>query len=285
MNYRHAFHAGNFADVVKHLALVSILLHLRKKESAFTVIDTHAGRGLYDLHGEAAERTGEAARGIGRILRLLDSGTELPPALQHYVEIVKQIGDGVYAGSPIIAASLLRSQDRLVAIEKHEEDAAALKSALGWFRRRALHSECADGYARLNALLPPPERRGLVLIDPPFESPDEFRDEARALTGALRRFANGIYLLWFPIKSAGDANAFCGEILATGVKKALRIDIDVGTAEAGPGEKERLAAAGLIVVNPPFGLAEEMRASLVHVKPLLSPNACSDVRWLAGGPS
>jgi len=282
MNYRHAFHAGNFADVVKHLTLVSILLHLRKKEAAFVVIDTHAGRGVYDLRGEPAERTGEAAKGIGRILGLLKSESELPPVLQHYLGIVKQVGDAIYPGSPIIAASLLRPQDRLVAIEKHEDDAASLKTALTTFHNRALRSECADGYGRLSAMLPPVERRGLVLIDPPFESPDEFRDAARALAGALKRFANGIYLLWFPIKSVGEANAFCGEILAAGAKKALRIDIDVGPAEGGIDEKERLSAAGLIVVNPPFGFADEMRASLAMVAPLLSAKARADVRWLAG---
>jgi 23S rRNA (adenine2030-N6)-methyltransferase len=282
MNYRHAFHAGNFADVVKHLALVSILLHLRKKESGFAVIDTHAGRGLYDLRSEAAERTGEAAKGIARILGLLESGGALAAALAHYLEIVRQAGEAVYPGSPVIAASLLRPQDRLVAIERHAEEAAALKSVLATFHNRALRSECADGYARLNALLPPAERRGVVLIDPPFESPDEFRNEARALTGALKRFANGIYLLWFPIKSAGEANAFCGEILAAGAKKAVRIDIDVGTDEASPDAKERLTTAGVIVVNPPFGFVREMRACLDRAAPLLSPGARTELRWLAG---
>lgn len=282
MNYRHAFHAGNFADVIKHLALVSILLHLCKKDSAFVVIDTHAGRGVYDLHGEAAERTGEAASGIGRILELRERRDELPEALERYLWVAKQTADGTYPGSPVITAFLERPQDRLVAIEKNAEEAAALKSNLRWFRRRALQTECADGYARLNAFLPPPERRGMVLIDPPFESPDEFRNEARALAGALKRFANGIYLLWFPIKSAGEANAFCGEILATGVKKALRIDIDVGAAEAGVDAKERLTSAGLIVVNPPFGFAEEMQASLAWVAPLLSVKARADLSWLAG---
>jgi 23S rRNA (adenine2030-N6)-methyltransferase len=207
---------------------------------------------------------------------------EHPRALQRYLEIVKQAGDAVYPGSPIIAASLLRAQDRLVAIEMHEEDAVALKAALATYRNRALHTECADGYTRLNALLPPPERRGLVLIDPPFESPDEFRDEARALAGALKRFATGSYLLWFPIKSAAEANAFCGEILATGVKKALRIDIHVGPAEARTDEKVRLSAAGLIVINPPYGFAEEMYESLAILAPLLSANARTEVRWLAG---
>ncbi len=282
MNYRHAFHAGNFADVAKHLALVSILLHLRRKNAAFAVIDTHAGRGLYDLRSEAAQRTGEAAKGIGRVLALLDGGVALPAALQRYLEIVKATGNGLYPGSPLIAAPLLRSQDRLVAIERHEEEAAALKAALAPLRNKSLRCECADGYARLNALLPPPERRGVVLIDPPFEAADEFQREARALGDGLKRFANGIYLLWFPVKSAGEAHAFSGEVLAAGVKKALRIDIDVGASEDPIGTKDRLTSAGLIVVNPPFGFAEEMRDGLAVVVPLLSPKASADLRWLVG---
>ena len=278
MNYRHAYHAGNFADVVKHLALVGLLLHLRKKESAFAVIDSHAGRGLYDLGGEAAARTGEADRGIGRLLAPDVIGSALPEALHRYLAIVQGASARFYPGSPLIATMLLRPQDRLVAIEKHADEAAALKSALATFRNKSLKSECADGYARLKALLPPRERRGLVLIDPPFESPEEFHAEARALDEALKRFATGIFLLWFPIKSAGEANAFCGEILATGVKKALRIDMEIDRAH--DSDKERLSAAGLIVVNPPFGFAEEMRECLAKVAPLLS--ARTDVRMLAG---
>lgn len=280
MNYRHAYHAGNFADVVKHLALVGILLHLRKKDAAFAVIDSHAGRGLYDLAGEAAARTGEAERGIGRLLTPAVTGSALPEALHRYLAIVQGSSARFYPGSPLIATMLLRPQDRLVAIESQADEAAALKSVLATFRNKALRSECADGYGRLSALLPPPERRGLVLIDPPFESADEFHVEARALGEALKRFATGIYLLWFPIKSAGEANAFCGEVLATGVKKALRIDIDVGPAK--DNDKERLSAAGLIVVNPPFGFAQDVRECLARVAPLLSDTARAEVRMLVG---
>ena len=279
MNYRHGYHAGNFADVAKHLALVSILLHLRKKDPAFAVVDTHAGRGLYDLKSAASKRTGEAERGIGRILPLSESGETFPPALQRYVDIVKSSGQGFYPGSPMIAARLLRPQDRLVAVEKNIAEHAALKASLAHFEVGSVRSECADGYARLAALLPPPERRGLVLIDPPFEAQDEFALAAQGLTRALRRFANGVYLLWFPIKSVGEANAFIGEILTTGATKAVRIDLDVGVNDAA---KERLSAAGLVVVNPPFGFAEEMRAGLAIVAPLLSSRAQSEVRWLVG---
>jgi len=277
MNYRHAFHAGNFADVVKHLALVCILLHLRKKDAAFAVIDSHAGRGLYDLRGAEAQRTGEAAKGIGRILALHEPA--VPPALQTYLAIVKRAGDGMYPGSPLIAASLLRAQDRLVAIEQQDDEAAALRTALAPFRDRA-RLECADGYARLNALLPPVERRGVVLIDPPFEAPDEFQREAHALRDALRRFANGIYLLWFPIKSAGEASAFSGEVLATGARKILRVDVAVATATET--DKERLTSAGLIIANPPFGFASEIQENLAHIAPLFSAAARVELRWLIG---
>lgn len=282
MNYRHGFHAGNFADVAKHVALVSILLHLRKKGQAFAVIDTHAGRGLYDLKSAAARRTGEAERGIGRVLPLLERPGTIPPALKHYLDIVKANGDGVYPGSPMIAARLLRPQDRLVAVEKSADEQTALTAALARMDVGSVRCECADGYARLRALLPPPERRALVMIDPPFEAPDEFALSARALGGALKRFASGTYLLWFPIKSSGEALAFGGEVLAAGAKKVLRIDLEVGDVDRA-GAKERLSAAGLIVVNPPFGLAKEMEASLAILVPLLSSEARSDVRWLAGG--
>jgi 23S rRNA (adenine2030-N6)-methyltransferase len=279
MNYRHAFHAGNFADVVKHLALVAILLHLRRKDTPFAVIDSHAGRGLYDLRSDAAKRTGEAENGIGRILAAAPDAS-LPPLLRRYVEIVRAAGEGFYPGSPLIAAHLLRPQDRFVGIEMQRDEAAALATALAPFGNKALRSECADGYARLKALLPPPERRGLVLIDPPFELPDEFEQAAHALDEALKRFANGIYLLWHPVKSAGDAQAFAGEVLAAGAKKALRIAIDIGAGDSGA--KERLTAAGLIVINPPFGFAEEMQTCLAVAAPLLSSAARIEIRWLAG---
>jgi 23S rRNA (adenine2030-N6)-methyltransferase len=287
MNYRHAFHAGNFADVMKHLALVSILLRLRRKEAPFAVIDTHAGRGLYDLSGEAAARTNEAANGIARLMVPAVMQSALPEVLHRYLAIVEGASARFYPGSPLIATMLLRRQDRLVAIEKHADEAAALKSALATFKNKALKSECADGYARLGALLPPPERRGLVLIDPPFEDADEFGAAARAVGAALKRFATGIYLLWFPVKSAAEANAFGGEVLAAGAKKVLRIDLDVGVTGSVAGvatdAKERLTGSGLIVVNPPFGFADDMRETLARVAPLLSDTARFEVRWLAGG--
>jgi 23S rRNA (adenine2030-N6)-methyltransferase len=256
MNYRHGYHAGNFADVVKHVALIAMIAHLKKKEAPFAVIDTHAGRGLYDLSGDEAKRTGEAADGIGRLRGLTG---EVPPALRAYLDIA---GTGpAYPGSPVIAARLMRPADRLVAIEKHPEEAALLRQALASWRRAGV--EEADGYARLPKLLPPAERRGLVLIDPPFEAPDEFARLAVALAAAIRRFATGLYLVWYPIKAPGAAEAFVGEVLAGGASRALTIEIAISAPEG------RLARAGLLVLNPPFGFAGEMSAVLAALEPAL----------------
>ena len=276
MNYRHAYHAGNFADVAKHLALVAALVHLGKKDKAFFVLDTHGGSGRYDLTGDAARRTGEADSGIEK-LRALAGRTDLPEILNTYLEIAAR-DEGHYPGSPLIAARLLRAQDRLVAIEKHPEDAAALKAVLAPFRNaKAVEG---DGYRRLPALLPPPERRGLVLIDPPYEAPDEFRIAAGALTAAWRRFATGTYMLWFPIKSKAAADAFCGEVLSAGLTRALRIDIELQSTPRDA--KERLTAAGLLVVNPPFGLDRQMREAAQIVLPCLGEGTRLETIWLAG---
>jgi 23S rRNA (adenine2030-N6)-methyltransferase len=259
MNYRHEFHAGNFADVVKHLALVAILLHLKKKETPFAVIDTHAGRGLYDLGGETASRTGEAESGIGRIRDLKDG----PETLRTYLDLVSSVGERHYPGSPLLSARLLRPQDRLVAIEKHPEDVKGLRHALSQFRKASVRE--ADGYRALSALLPPTERRGLVLIDPPYEATDEFEKVTQALREGLCRFATGIFAVWFPIKAKRTADAFCGEIAIAGAAKTLRIDIDTRPE---PGS-ERLSAAGLVIVNPPFGLGDTMREVLAMATPRL----------------
>jgi 23S rRNA (adenine2030-N6)-methyltransferase len=267
MNYRHAFHAGNFADVVKHLALVSILIHLQKKASGFAVIDSHAGRGLYDLHGAEALRSGEAASGIAR----LDGLRATLPTLATYLDLVSVVGAGRYPGSPLIAARLLRDQDRLVAIEKHPEEARSLGRALAPFERARVVG--GDGYSQIRTLLPPPERRGLLLIDPPFEATDEFAQAAKAVAEAQRRFATGIVLVWFPIKSFSAANAFCGEVLLGGPKKLLRIDFAIDAPEG------KLGAAGLLILNPPFGFAEDMEAVLAAIA---SPLGRSSMTWLAG---
>jgi len=262
LNYRHGYHAGNFADVVKHIALIAILMHLRKKETPFAVIDTHAGRGSYDLSGEQAKKTSEAEGGIGRLRGL---APPLPAALAAYLEIAGQGAD--YPGSPLIAARLLRPADRLVAIEKHPEEAALLRAVLAPWRKASV--EEADGYARLPKLLPPPERRGLILIDPPFEAVDEFAALAAAVRAAHRRFATGIALIWYPVKAPGEAGAFVGEVLAGGAGAALTIEIAIDAPPSSEG-KARLSRAGLLVLNPPFGFAGEIAAILALLEPALA---------------
>ena len=267
MNYRHSYHAGNFADVVKHLAEVAIIGHLLKKDAPFAVIDSHAGRGLYDLASEEARKTGEAQAGIERLRGLAGS-----PLLENYLGLVANSGENRYPGSPLIAARMLRPQDRLIAIEKHPEEAALLKPVLAPWRKARV--EEGDGHARLLAHLPPAERRGLVLIDPPFEAPDEFQMVARTLREAVRKFATGIYLVWYPIKSDAAGNAFVGEVLAAGVRKALKLEMAVDAAEG------RLGRTGLLVLNPPFTFAADMEATLAIAAPPLQARMRLD--WLAG---
>jgi 23S rRNA (adenine2030-N6)-methyltransferase len=271
MNYRHGYHAGNFADVVKHIALVAILLHLKKKETAFAVVDSHAGRGRYDLTGSEAGKTGEAEAGIGR-LRDDFSGT-VPEALATYLTLARE-NNSVYPGSPLIAAKLLRPQDRLTAIEKHPEEFAALKETLAPFRNA--QAEEGDGYRRAVKLLPPPSRRGLVLMDPPFEAPDEFSLLAETVREAWRKFATGIYLVWYPVKSQAQAAGFAGEVLAGGMEKVLEIQTAI------PAPEDKLARAGLLVINPPYGFDTGMEQAASLIAPRL--DAAIGIKWLAGAP-
>src|SRR5882672_3282925 len=255
MNYRHAYHAGNFADVLKHAALVGVILHLRKKDTPFAVIDTHGGRGLYDLRGVEAKKTAEAADGILPLL-LRDA---LPGVLAPYCDVVRGFGEGIYPGSPLIAARLLRRKDRLVAIESHPEEKAPLAAALAG--EQGARIILGDFHRELAALLPPPERRGLVLIDPPYESENEFSDATRTAIAAYRRFANGIILFWYPAKARAKIAASAGEFLNAGVRSLLKIEFDTGAAPSPVDERRAppLTAAGLLVVNPPFGFAADMR--------------------------
>lgn len=254
MNYQHAYHAGNFADVLKHTALLRVLEHLRKKPAPFAVVDTHAGRGLYDLSGVEAGKTGEAAGGILKLRGL----APLPEALAAYVSAVSGFGETNYPGSPLLAARALREKDRLVAIEKHEEEFLALRAVLAPLPgTRAVKG---DGYRELAKLLPPPERRGLVLIDPPFEEEGELENAIEALIAAHRRFATGIYLFWYPAKDRAGIARATGEMLHANIAELLRIELDIGEAEES--EREPLTATGLLVVNPPYGFAAAMRETV-----------------------
>lgn len=261
MNYRHGFHAGNFADVTKHAILTLILGHLRQKESPFCVLDTHAGSGRYDLAGDQATRTGEAREGV---VRLVSGGGDAPsdlgPDLAPYLTCLREVNPGwpvlrTYPGSPMIVRALLRPQDRLVAVELHPEEARALKQLFRDDKQVAVHE--ADAYTALKAHLPPQQRRGLVLIDPPFEQPDEFRQLSRSLPEALHRFRTGIFAIWYPIKSVGPVEQFRAEIAGLG-RPALAAEL----YRFPPDDPERLSGSGLAIVNPPWKLDETLRRLL-----------------------
>lgn len=257
MNYRHAFHAGNFADVMKHVLLVRLLAHLAKKPAAFRAIDTHAGIGLYDLGGEEAVRTGEWTGGIGRMEEAFAPAIEalLEPwrALLHGVR--ERHGAAFYPGSPAIIREMLRPQDEAILVEKHPADAERLRERYNAIRNvKVLH---LDGWTALGSLIPPRERRGLVLIDPPFEEPGERERAAESLAKAVRRWPTGLYALWYPIKIEREIDLFAQHLARNLARPALRLELRICRAD-GIG----LAGSGLVVVNPPWTLKDEAAALL-----------------------
>jgi 23S rRNA (adenine2030-N6)-methyltransferase len=258
MNYRHAFHAGNFADCFKHALLLRLIEAMQRKEKGFLFLDTHAGTGRYDLRAGPAEKTGEWRDGIGRVL------AARPPALAEYLGMVERLG--LYPGSPAIAAALLRAQDRLVACELHPEDAAALRREL---TGAAVHER--DGYEALRAFLPPPEKRALVLIDPPYERPDEFEAVRKALVAAYAKFRSGVYVVWYPIKHRAPVREFFEAIRLSGMR-------DVITAEflRRPAlDPARLNGCGLLIVNPPYGFDVQAAPILPALEEVLGEPGCS----------
>jgi 23S rRNA (adenine2030-N6)-methyltransferase len=263
MNYRHEFHAGNFADVLKHAALTRALLYLRRKDKPFRVIDTHAGAGLYDLAGSEAARSNEAKDGI---LRLLDE--PVPGAagdlLAPYLEAVRAAGaPQFYPGSPLIARALMRQQDRAAFCELLPQAAHDLRRALG--RDARVKAIEIDGYTGLKAYVPPAERRGLVLIDPPFERRDEYERAFDSLQAALRKWPGGTYMVWQPVKEPEVAEAFCRAIAAE-APDCLRVDLQVEAPQPG----RPLARTGLLIVNPPYVLEQELQILLPALTLLLA---------------
>src|ERR1700686_2785663 len=257
MNYRHAFHAGGFADVIKHIVLVRMLTYLQEKPAAFRVIDTHAGAGVYDLTGEEAQRSGEWLTGIARIMQARFSETAMP-LMKPYLDIVRAFNPQAplkaYPGSPLIARALLRPQDRLTACEVEPKARKRLIDAL----RRDTQARVVDldGWLALPAFVPPNERRGLILIDPPFEAKDEFERLAQGFAEAFAKWPTGSYLLWYPVKSRRATDTLArhvADVVGAGKPpgKALRLEFSVAPQEAGG----PLASAGLLMVNPPWTLA------------------------------
>ncbi|MBX9933776.1 MAG: 23S rRNA (adenine(2030)-N(6))-methyltransferase RlmJ [Methylobacterium sp.] len=252
MNYRHAFHAGNFADVLKHFVLTRVLVHLQQKPTAFRAIDTHAGLGFYDLMGDEAGRTGEWHEGWGRLEDAFADEIEalLDPYRAAVASVRARHGETIYPGSPAIIREFLRPGDQGVFVELHPDDAETLRARYNQdARTKVMH---LDGWTALNALIPPPERRGLVLIDPPYEEAGEIDRLGASLAKAVAKWPTGIYLAWYPIKDVAAIDRMVAELHRALDRPALRLDLMV--SEPDP---TRLNGNGLIVVNPPWKLAEE----------------------------
>lgn len=259
MNYRHIYHAGNFADVFKHIILMRLLDYLKQKDKPFFLLDTHAGIGLYDLDSEQAQKTGEAADGVMRLQRRKG----LTRAVQAYVDLVAEF-EGYYPGSPKIMQRLMREEDRLVVNELHPDDRETLRDVMGWDRRARV--EGMDAYLTMKALLPPPEKRGLVLVDPPFEVADEFSRMVKGLQNAYERWATGIYAFWYPIKGVGSVQDYYGALRETGIRKIAAADFYLRD----PADPELLNGCGMVLVNPPWTLAAELNTIMGELVPLLA---------------
>jgi 23S rRNA (adenine2030-N6)-methyltransferase len=279
VNYRHAFHAGNFGDVLKHIVLVGLLDRLVQKDKPLFFLDTHAGRGRYDLAGEAARRSSEAATGIGR----LATATGLPPLAERYLSLVRGFDEGNaqrirwYPGSPALAAMILRPGDRAALCELAPREASELRREMGRDKRIAVHGR--DGYEALKALLPPKERRGLVLVDPPYEMQEqELKTVAGALAAAQQRWPQGVYAAWYPIKRADAIASFHRSLAALGVEKALVAELSLHPADSGVG----LNGSGMVLLNPPWKLDEDLAATLPAVHTALTPEGAGGTRieWL-----
>jgi 23S rRNA (adenine2030-N6)-methyltransferase len=277
MNYQHAFHAGNFADVHKHVVLTRILEYLRAKPAAFRVIDTHAGAGRYDLAGPQATRSPEWRDGIKRVIDTPQQA-EVRTLLAPYLDTLASFNSGknlrYYPGSPLIAKALLRPNDRLIACELEPHAARSLKAALrGDHRAKVL---AIDGWMALNANVPPKERRGLVLADPSYEEAEDFLRLPAGLAEAHRKWPTGIYMLWYPIKDRTAADALTRRLRRLDVPKVMRCEITLGPARADAG----LIGSGLIVVNPPYNLDRELEILLPALARSFSSAARHRLDWL-----
>ena len=280
MNYRHAFHAGNHADVLKHLVLLALIEALQRKDTPYFVLDTHAGRGRYDLDAVESDKTGEALLGIDRLRRWAKNERKPAPALKRYLEAVRPaIADTrprYYPGSPLLVAQTLRDGDRLAACELQADEAKALETVFVHDRRVGTHQR--DGYGAMKALLPPAEKRGLVLIDPPYETQGaEFDTIHTALREALQRWPQGIFAIWYPIKQRRTLMPFLRKIPHLPIKTAWLAELLVRPDDS----PLRMNGSGMLVLNPPWQVERDIAAALPQLsKALGEPGASHRLEWL-----
>jgi 23S rRNA (adenine2030-N6)-methyltransferase len=275
MNYRHAYHAGNHADVLKHIVLARIFALMARKDTPFAYLDSHSGIGLYDLLGDEASRTGEWESGIGRLYER----DVLPELLQDYLEVVSALNPDVglefYPGSPELARRLTRPQDRVMLNELHPEDGRLLKANMAGERRISVHQ--GDGWLLPRAFLPVSEKRGVLLIDPPFEQPDDLERCVTALDEAIGRMRQTVVAIWYPIKDRRQLKRFYQRLEKSSAPKMLRVELCVHPADTA----DRLNGSGLVIANPPWPLDEELRGLLPWLAETLAQSeGSSQVDWL-----
>jgi 23S rRNA (adenine2030-N6)-methyltransferase len=276
LSYRHMYHAGNFADVFKHALLARLLIALAAKDKPFLYLDTHAGIGRYDLTHSWAQKAREYDNGVGRVWKAKDA----PAALEPYLEVVRALNPGdtlrFYPGSPLIAKRFVREGDRMVLNELNKVDHEELQLVLGNEPRVAV--ECRDAYQSLKAYLPPPERRGLVLIDSSFDRARELDRIVKALKEAHGRWPTGVYAIWYPLMEPMAMRDFLGSIERSGIRKVLRMEIVVRERD----ESGIIPGCGMLVVNPPWRFDEEARPMLAWLarKLVVSGKGESRVEWL-----
>ncbi|WP_160005750.1 23S rRNA (adenine(2030)-N(6))-methyltransferase RlmJ [Rhizobium sp. 18055] len=281
MNYRHIYHAGNFADVLKHAVLARLVVYMQKKDAGFRVLDTHAGVGLYDLSSEEAQKTGEWQDGIGKLLAA-ELAPQVAELLEPYLAAVRELNpDGglrFYPGSPKLSRMLFRTQDRLSAMELHPEDYLKLHRLFEGDHHARITE--LDGWLSLGAHLPPKEKRGIVLVDPPFEEDGEYDRLVDGLARAYRRFPGGTYCLWYPIKKNAPLKEFHEALQALDIPKMLCAELTVRSDRGMTG----LTGSGLVIVNPPFTLKDELHALLPALKDHMAQDRYASHRafWLRG---
>lgn len=285
MQYRHSFHAGNFADVHKHIGLLALLRALQKKEKGFLYLDTHAGSGLYDLRSEDARRGGESAAGIAQVLKAAEQRAPQSPEIVEYLGTVRRLraltGTSTYPGSPLIAASVLRGVDRACCIETVPQESRHLSrvlSAFGSEGKGSVRIMAGDGYAQLAAQLPPKERRALVLIDPPFEDADEFPRLAAMLPEVLRRFDSGVYAIWYPVKRQRDTDNWHARIARSITQPTLAAELWLHPRDTTVG----LNGSGLLIVNPPWQMDLQLATWQEELRGMLgaATGGGSHVKWI-----
>ncbi|HEC8327868.1 TPA: 23S rRNA (adenine(2030)-N(6))-methyltransferase RlmJ [Providencia rettgeri] len=276
LSYRHSFHAGNHADVLKHTVQSLIIESLKEKEKPFLYLDTHSGAGRYQLTGEHAEKTGEYLDGIARIWAQPD----LPEELLPYMNIVRRLNDGgrlrYYPGSPLLAKFLLREHDKLVLTELHTSDYPLLRGEFLKDRRAQVSRE--DGYQQLKSKLPPHSRRGFALMDPPYEMKSDYEAVVKAVAEGYKRFATGTYAIWYPVVLRQQIKRMVNQLEATGIRKILQIELAV----CPDSDQRGMTASGMIVINPPWKLEQQMKNVLPWLHKTLVPEGTGHtlVEWI-----